>query len=159
MIALRQLPELRKRLDEMVSALTPEQLFRVPPGFNNHIAWNAAHCVATQQVLHYLQSGIEPHLPVELLNKFRKGTGPQDGDEASYRQVMAFVHRGPELLAADYEAGRFAGFSPYVTSAGVRLDTIEEAIAFNTIHEGIHLGYILAQWRAVDAAAQAERSP
>ena len=61
--------------------------------------------MVTQQRLQYSLSGLDLHLPEDLVVKYQKGSGPDDGDEASYRQVMAFLHKGPELLAEDH---RFA---------------------------------------------------
>ena len=49
-----------------------------------------------------------------------------------------------EQTKVDYENGVFKNYTPYTTSLDVTLTTIEEAMSFNTFHEGIHLGYILA---------------
>lgn len=152
MIAIRQLADIRKALEYVVSSVAPEDLFRVPEGFANHVAWNAAHVVVTQQRLQYGLSGLDLHLPEELVVRYQKGSGPDDGDEDSYRKVMAFLHRGPELLADDYASGRFQHFNSYTTSAGIRLEGIEDAIAFNNFHEGIHLGYIMALRKALTAS-------
>ncbi len=150
--AIRQLAGIRRAFEAVVSGVAPADLFRTPPGFANHVAWNAAHVVVTQQLLQYSLSGLDSHLPADLIDRYRKGTGPDDGDEASYRRAMDFLHRGPELLAEDYAAGRFESFSSYTTSAGIQLENIGDAIAFNNFHEGIHLGYILALKKALAAS-------
>ena len=86
----------------------------------------------------------------------RPGRGSQSS-QPSIRQVppplqiLALLHEGPRRLRADYEAGRFVRFRRYMTSAGIALAEIEDAISFNNIHEGIHLGYILAQRKLVAA--------
>ena len=151
MIAIRQLADIRTTLGRVLSAVAPEDLFRMPPGFVNHIAWNAAHIVVTQQLLQYGLSGLDGHLSRDLVARYRKGTGPDDGDEASYRQVMELLHRAPELLAEDYDGGRFERFTSYTTSAGIQLASIEDAITFNNFHEGLHLGYIMALKKALPA--------
>ena len=51
----------------------------------------------------------------------------------------------PDQFATDFQQGKFKEFTPYTTSAGILLNSIEEAIAFNNFHEGIHLGCVLAQ--------------
>ena len=77
-IAIGQLADIRKALGYVVSGVAPEDLFRVPDGFANHVAWNAAHVVVTQQRLHYLLSGLDLHLPEELAARYQKGSGPDD---------------------------------------------------------------------------------
>jgi hypothetical protein len=44
----------------------------------------------------------------------------------------------------DYDKGLFVNFTPYTTSAKVTLSGINEAIAFNLYHEGLHYGSVLA---------------
>ena len=149
MITIRQFADIRRALDHVVSGVPEDDLFRVPAGFVNHVAWNAAHLVVTQQILTYGLSGLEPRLPGELIDRYRKGTGPDTADPVSFRAAMEYVHKAPEWLAEDYEAGRFSSFTPYKTSSGIRLDSFEDAMAFNNFHEGIHLGYILALKKAL----------
>ncbi|RMG65283.1 MAG: hypothetical protein D6722_16080 [Bacteroidetes bacterium] len=52
-------------------------------------------------------------------------------------------------MRADYEAGRFTAYRRYETSYGVVLASIEDAIRFGNVHEGLHLGYMMVQRRAV----------
>ena len=149
MRAIQHLKKVRVLYEKACSGLTDEQLFQVPDGFKNHIAWNAAHAVVTQQLLHYKLSGLELYLGPDLVERYSKGAGPEQADLDSYRAVIDFMHRGPELLEIDHAAGRFESFNSYETSAGVRLESVDDAIEFNNIHEGIHLGIILAQRKLV----------
>ena len=43
----------REIVTRLVSGLSIEQLHSIPQGFKNNIAWNVAHLVVTQQLLHY----------------------------------------------------------------------------------------------------------
>jgi hypothetical protein len=47
-------------------------------------------------------------------------------------------------MEKDYAAGLFNEYKAYPTSFGVTLSEIEEAIMFNNVHEGMHLGYCIA---------------
>ena len=58
---------------------------------------------------------------------------------------MAFILKETsKLLASDYDEGYFAEYKTYSTSFGLELKNIENAI-INNIHEGIHLGHVMAQ--------------
>ncbi|GEM_PF-2526923 len=50
----------RKRLSEMADGHTLEQLNRIPEKYNNNLAWNLGHVVASQQVLCYELSALPP---------------------------------------------------------------------------------------------------
>ena len=49
--------QIRENLSSVLARTPLEQLLYIPDGFNNHIFWNIAHCVATQQLLHYYLTG------------------------------------------------------------------------------------------------------
>ena len=40
-------------------------------------------------------------------------------------------------------------FKPYMTSTGIGLNNIEDAISFSTYHDGIHLGIVISQMKIV----------
>ena len=144
MVAISQLGTIRKLVDRLVSSLSSEEIFTIPDGFANHIAWNVGHIIVTQQILQYKLSGLEPRVPEDLIEAYRKGTNAATADAESYQAVQEFLHKGPALLQEDYENGVFTTFNTYETSTGIVLHNIEEAILFNNIHEGIHLGYMMA---------------
>ena len=147
--AIDQLIHIRAVIGRLISDVSEEALFRVPPGFSNHIAWNAGHVVATQQILHYVLSGLEPQIPGELIDRYRKGTGPATADRQSYASVIAFLNQAPERFLEDYENGAFTSFNRYETSTGIILMSIEDAIVYNNMHEGMHAGYIMAMKRVL----------
>ena len=49
----------------------------------------------------------------------------------------------PKKLEEDFKNGIFKNYNNYTTIVDVTLTDVNEAIAFNTLHEGIHLGIIL----------------
>jgi hypothetical protein len=49
-----------------------------------------------------------------------------------------------EQTQQDYHEGRFKEYESYTTSANLSLNSIEDALAFNVYHEGLHLGAILS---------------
>lgn len=149
MKAIEQLAGIRSMIERLVSGLDDDALFRVPPGYVNSIAWNAAHVIATQQILQYRLSGIEPVVPSELIEIFKKGTGPEECNRETFDAMFAWLHPTVRQLQEDYGTGRFTAFTTYETSTGIVLHDIDEAITFDNMHEGIHIGYILAMKRAL----------
>lgn len=130
---------------------TPEEiLFAIPEGFNNNIWWNIAHVVVTQQLLVYGLSGLPLNISEELVSKYRKGTAPQENPtKTEIDEIKNLLFSLPEQSKSDYEKGIFKGFKPYMTTPKVELNSVEDAIAFNAFHEGLHLGTIMALLRAV----------
>ena len=68
----------------------------------------------------------------------RENATPESFDEA-----MAWLMIAPVDIRQKIAAGAFESFTRYETSAGITLNSTEEAILFNNIHEGIHLGYMM----------------
>ncbi len=81
----------------------------------------------------------------QLVDKFRKGTVP-DGKatEEELDAIKGFLFSSIEWTQEDYENGVFKNFNEYTTSANVTLKNVEDAIAFNLFHEGLHLGVVLS---------------
>lgn len=150
MIAIEQLKIIRSAGLRLVSEMDNEHIWLVPEGFNNNLAWNLGHLVVTQQLLHYKLAGLPMLVDDTLVENFKKGTGPsQWGDLPDMRQVRTLFRELPERLAEDYAGGKLERFEPYKTSAGITLNTVDEAILFNNFHEGLHIGYMMAMARLV----------
>jgi hypothetical protein len=137
---------IRQNLSEAVDGLSVQDLTYVPSGFNNHILWNAAHMLVTQQILIYQLSGLKPLINDEFIQRYRKGTVPQKGqdDRRDLEYVKEQMQTTADQMLCDFDQGVFAEYSPYQTSFGVKLTTATEAAVFNNIHESMHLGYVLA---------------
>ena len=123
---------------------------KIPEGFRNNIWWNIAHVVVTQQLLAYKLSGLQMRIPEALVEKFKKGTVP-DGTatDEEIKEIGAFLISTIEWLEEDYENGLFESYNSYTTSVNVTLKNIDDALAFNLFHEGLHRGAILALQKLV----------
>ena len=136
--------ETRKFLLKIISSLSNEQLNKIPVPFKNNIAWNIAHLVVTQQLLHYKLSGLNCLVSEEMITSFQKGTVPNDEVSIEeFEKIKELFLQLPVQLENDYTAGVFKNYTTYTTSIGVSINAIDEAIAFNLYHEGIHLGVVL----------------
>jgi hypothetical protein len=134
----------RKNLYAILTKTPKEDLLKIPKGFNNNIYWNIAHTVVTQQILYYKLSGLQMRVPDELVDKFKKGTVP-DGTatDAEIEIIADFLISTLVWAKEDYEAELFQEYHAYTTSARVTLKNIDDAVAFNSFHEGLHLGVII----------------
>ena len=128
-----------------IKELSLDQLHVIPDGFNNNIAWNIAHLVVTQQLLHYKLSGNDCLVSDELIAAYQKGTSPSvKFSQQAFDEVLELFQGLPSTLEEDFEAGIFKEYSAYKTSTGFVIDSMEKAIIFNNFHESLHLGVIMS---------------
>ncbi len=141
----------RERILGAIEGLSVEQMIAVPEGFGNNVLWNFGHILITQHLLCFKLADKEPSIPNELIESYRKGsnaaaiTEPQK--DLDY--FKANVNKLIDLTEEAYEDGQLAGFNEYTTSYGVTLNSVEEAISFNNLHEALHLGYIMAMKKCI----------
>ncbi len=135
----------RQNCLNLVRTLSIEQLSKIPQGFKNSILWNVGHLAVTQQLLCYGLSNLPMQIDGQIIENFRKGSSPKDTyTQLEWEEVLERFITLPEVLAEDWKNSKFTEFNAYKTSFGVDLNSIEDAIGFNNIHEGIHIGYIMA---------------
>ncbi|GAB2776670.1 DinB family protein [Rhabdobacter roseus] len=135
----------RTNILRAIETLSDEQLNLTPAGFNNNIIWNVGHLVVTQQVIFYRLSGLELLVSKDWVDRYRRGTRPEQ--TASTDEIAALKSQLMELIGVaeqDYQKGCFGTFQPYTVSYGAQLESIEDAMLFNNVHEGLHLGCILS---------------
>lgn len=141
----------RKILYNYLTNLSEDELFTIPKAFNNNIWWNIAHVVVTQQILVYKLSGLPMNISEYLVAKYKKGTSPKSKpSDAEVAEIKKLLFELPEQTEADYDKGMFKDFNAYMTTPKIELTSVEDAIQFNSFHEGLHLGSILALHRAAN---------
>ena len=140
----------RRILYSILENTPKEQLVKIPEGFRNSIWWNIAHVVVTQQLLVYKMSNLPMKLEDALIDKFKKGTVP-DGSatDDEIEMMSAFLFSTAESLEEDYSNDIFKTYNEYTTSPKITLTNVEDAIAFNVWHEGLHLGAIISLQKAL----------
>lgn len=140
----------RKLLAPFLEKYTLEQLNKIPEGFSNNLFWNIAHVVVTQQLLVYKLSGLPMQISDDLVEKYRKGTKPeQPATQEEVDLIKSLLFSTVEQMKTDYENQLFQTYSEYPTSTGFTLHSVEEAIQFNVFHEGIHFGILLSMRKLV----------
>lgn len=140
----------RMILSSFLDKLSLKRLNTVPNGFSNSIIWNIAHVVVTQQLLVYGLSNVNMLVSEQMVESFRKGSKTErdlTADEVD--DIRELLFSTLEQTKKDYANGVFKTFKSYTTSTNSTMTNVNEAIGFNNFHEGIHLGYILAQQKLV----------
>ena len=80
-----------------------------------------------------------------MIESYRKGTAPTKTISAvEFEEIKQLFVSLPLQFEEDYNKGVFQTYTEYTTSVGVTLTDIVSARDFNTFHEGIHLGVLLA---------------
>ena len=137
-------------LNSFIENLPLSELNKVPDGFNNNIIWNVAHTIVTQQLLVYNLSAIPMIISDELVEMYRKGTKVErDVTQAEVDLIKGLLFSTIEKTKEDYENRIFQTYHEYTVTTKSTLTNVDEAIAFNNFHEGIHLGYVLALKRCI----------
>jgi hypothetical protein len=144
-----QFAQARKNLVNLLK--NTEDIYTIPNGFKNNIFWNAAHVLVTQQLLCYKLSENEMNLSEEIIDAYRKGAKAEEHHRSliSKEELIDKLLEQTKQIKADYEKGLFVKYAKYPTSFGVELNSIEDAISFNNIHEGLHLGYVMAMKKSL----------
>lgn len=145
-----QIAQTRRNMVNVLDSLNTEQLNLIPAGFNNNIIWNFAHILSSAQALCYKVSGKPLRFDDPILGEFRKGSKPErayTAKEIDWFKVVSV--NSLSQLEKDYQSGYFEKYDLYPTSFGVELTSIEDAISFLPLHEGLHLGYMMAQRKLI----------
>ena len=135
---------------DVLQNTSTKDLLLSPDGFNNNMYWNIAHTVATQQLLCYYLSGNPFRIDKYWIESYKKGTLPNlDVQQSEIDDLSFLLTETSKILMKDYDSDFFADYTPYTTSFGLDLKNIQDAIIFNNMHEAQHLGYAMAQKRAI----------
>jgi hypothetical protein len=143
--SLQLLGHNRQIFKSLLTKFTLTEINSIPKGFNNNIFWNIAHCMVSFQRLVYHYSGLPMGIPEKWMRQYNKGTAPtvrvtqKDVDEL----IVLFDAKYTQLLE-DLDKGIFKNYEVYTTSYKMELKSVEDAIMFCLVHEGLHVGSVLA---------------
>jgi len=125
--------------------LSPEQLFYIPKGFKNNIIWNLGHILITEQMLTYGLSDLDLTVDKKFIKLYGKGSFPSNKvSKEAVEEIKTQLIPAINQTEKDYKKDVFKNYNEYPTSTGITLKNIDDALQFNVLHEGIHLGIILA---------------
>ena len=128
--------QVRKNLLDILQNTSHEDLLLIPDGFNNNLYWNIAHTVATQQLLHYYLSGNPFRIDKYWIETYKKGTLPNlDVQKSEVEDLEFLLTETSKILMKDYDSDFFSDYTPYTTSFGLDLKSIQDAIIFNNMSQ------------------------
>ncbi len=135
----------RKHYLSLIEQYSLEQLNKVPDGFSNNIVWNLGHIIVAQQGLVYRLSGLPMNISDEMRATYMNGTKPLGTTtQEEIDELKSLLISLVEQTKDDYSSGKFVTYNEYTTGTGYNLKSLEEAMEFNNLHEGIHFGIIMS---------------
>ncbi|MEO6549101.1 MAG: DinB family protein [Ferruginibacter sp.] len=139
------LTETRKHLLGLIADLSIDQLNKVPTGFNNNIAWNIGHMIASEQGVCYKRGGLPLVVDEKYFETYKPGTMPAADISIDEMETLKLLLLSTiEQLKADYNNKLFVNYGSWTTRYGVQLSSIDDTINFLIFHDGLHCGYIMA---------------
>lgn len=139
------LTNIRKQIIDELEQHSLKQLLYIPVGYKNNLFWNAAHVLATQQLIHYYLTENRMLVDIDFIQKYKKGTnGNTEVTIEDVQELKEMLESTPMQLFKDYRSEKLTFYRSYKTSFGITLESIEDAILYNNIHEAMHLGYMLS---------------
>ncbi|MCP3760881.1 DinB family protein [Domibacillus sp. A3M-37] len=136
-----QLAFVRGQALKAAKDISEETSLIVPNRFNNNIKWNLGHIYLVQERFAFYFIGEEMVLPDSFHDWFGRGTKPADwqGEVPKTDELRALLEQQTERI--ERQVGHRMSEStaePFVTSAGMKLSTVEEFLTFSLYHEGLH---------------------
>lgn len=142
---------LRQVVIGQVQAISEEQFDVQPKGFNNTVRWNVGHMIFWMDQYATLCFDSPSMIPDQYEALFHSGTKPSSWTIAPpskeellqllTMQLTRLSELTPEMLNEPLK-------SPYVMGP-FQFDTAAELFNFALVHEGIHLGTISSQLKAM----------
>lgn len=147
---IESLKATRKFLLKVIEDLSPEQLNKIPAGFNNNIIWNIAHLVASQQGVCYKRAGLGLLVDGDFFNQYKPDSKPAEYvSQTEIEYIKIILITTIDQFEKDYGQETFKNYPSWITRYGVELNSIDDALTFLPFHEGLHVGYIMALKRVV----------
>lgn len=122
-----------------------DQLNKIPTGFHNNLIWNMGHIIVVQQSLVYQSSGLPTYVSADFMNRYKPGSAPTERiEKAEIDNIKDLLITLIEKTRTDYQNHRFSTYKKFALDSGFKIDNVEDAIAFNNYHEGMHFGYVMS---------------
>jgi hypothetical protein len=147
----------RQMIVQVLKSIPVEQADVIPPTWHNNARWHAGHLIITPCLLSHGLLKEPLTVPEEYRAWFAKGSSPTVWpDKAtlpSYADLIdELVPLSGRLIESFKDRMDETYLEPYSTTVGIVLHNPAEAFNMSVIHDGIHLGMLLALRRALQAS-------
>ena len=144
----------RQMIVKLLKSIPVEQADTIPPTWKNSARWHAGHLLVTPCLLTYGVMKEPLPVPQDYRKWFGKGSDPTQWSDADAVPSFAdlvddIVPLSGRLFDALKDNIAEPYIEPYTTSVGIELKSPVEALNFSMVHDGIHLGLLLALSRAL----------
>jgi len=134
----------------LISGLSTNSLNEIPANFNNNIIWNLGHVIASQQILFYQYSNIQPKIEEQYIVKYKAGTKPENYiPDIELGILKHYLTNTIDESVIDFKNGLFKNYNSVTTRFGVEITNINDAVKYVSMHEGLHFGYAMALKRLI----------
>ncbi|MCY9658548.1 DinB family protein [Paenibacillus chondroitinus] len=142
----RQLAFVRNQVLQAVEGISEETADQIPNGFRNSIRWQLGHIyvVMERYAFQYME------LPVQIPQGFKEQfeyktsplTTPSDIVVPTLSELKFLLKNQIERISGELGDRLQDNVTPYTTSAGMKLESLEQFLSFNLYHEGMHFSVI-----------------
>ncbi|NOV03575.1 DinB family protein [Paenibacillus planticolens] len=142
----KQLAFVRAQVLLAVEGITEETADRIPGGFRNSIRWQLGHIYVVMERYAFQYMGLPLRMPEGFKEQFEFKTSPlttpADIAVPSLQELTALLREQPERIRSELSGRLQDSVTPYTTSAGMKLESLEQFLSFNLYHEGMHFSVI-----------------
>ncbi len=147
----------RQLIVKLLKSIPTEQADTVPPTWKNNARWHAGHLLITPALLTHGLLREPLGIPEEYRAWFAKDTSPATWPDTATMPsfsdlVDVIVPLSGRLFDAVKDRAQQPYLEPYSTSIGIVLHSPAEAMNFSMMHDGIHLGMLMALRRALQVS-------
>jgi hypothetical protein len=80
----------------------------------------------------------------ELVQNYMKGTKPEHiATQSEVDEIKSLLSKTIDQTKGDFDNKIFKSYQEYPTSTGFVIKNVEDAMAFNNFHEGLHIGIMM----------------
>ncbi|MBM7567604.1 DinB family protein [Paenibacillus sacheonensis] len=147
-----QLAFVRAQTLKLAEGVSERDADRIPEGFRNNIRWHLGHIYVVMERYAYKYTGLPLNAPDGWAAWFEFGTSPLTAPEGAVLPTLDELRERLggqiERIQATYESRiQEPVATPYTTTSGLLLETLEQFFSINLYHEGMHLSTIRAYKR------------